>query len=147
MLRRATIGLKWVALSALIVGAFTYAVADRNPLGVAGGKAMAMTSPTLPGILPCYGVCATETVKKIRRNDCDTRRHCDGECEYYTYTTQSCSAFRLGARNCQGTATGYQVVDICLTGCFTQPQGCACQDDPTAVIGTTTVRVDDCMSC
>jgi len=149
MLRRATIGLKWVALSALIVGAFTYAVADRNPLGVAGGKAIAITATPEPlsGAGWCPSNCQTHTVKVVRRNTCEIRDWCAGECEYYKYDTQSCEVFRIEPRNCKGTITKKRRVKVYRTGCFESPLGCVCDDDTSTVVDTVEIEYKRCIKC
>jgi len=98
MLRRATIGLKWVALIALIVGAFTYAVAGGGGSGgydcVNHWHRLSWTSTCTPvGSSSCHGGCfelrwlerncipgtgtctaTTMTVNRVMyRADCDIR--------------------------------------------------------------------------
>jgi len=147
MLRRATIGLKRVALSALIVGAFTYAVADRNPLGVAGGKAMAMTSTPLPGTVVCWGVCGATMTEELHKNYCDIRNWCAGYCEYIRYDKQYCKFRPWFGNNCRGVHKASRQVSVYrTTGCFESSLGCACNDEKVYV-GTRSQKVPTCKSC
>jgi len=124
MLRRATIGLKWVALSALIVGAFTYAVA-----GGSGG----------------CGVCKT-TFDDVKHDTSGCTPDClGGNCLVYRAFVDTCSG---KGDMCRGTQKKPLPVAVYRTGCFpTWGSGCRCQQGGERVPIYTFMDLDICKPC
>jgi len=122
MLRRATIGLKWVALSALIVGAFTYAVAK-------GG----------------CGDCITYRVRMCDESVCGPYPACSGGCECHIWNYRYCAT---GTSNfCEGIHTGNVPVDVYPGNCDTGTISCYCQVNPATTPTRQLLPKDVCTPC
>jgi hypothetical protein len=122
MLRRATIGLKWVALCALIVGAFTYAVAK-------GG----------------CGDCITYRVRMCDESVCGPYPACSGSCECHEWNYRYCAS---GTSNfCEGIHTGNVPVMVYAGYCDVSTSRPTCLCTNTFPTGRQLIPKDVCTPC